>query len=283
MDVGRHIISMEEYLKDPCPVPSLSRSVIKDLLYKTQSHAYWNHPRLNPNYQEEKSEAKFDIGSAAHSLFLEGDDIVCVIDADDWRTKKAKEERDEAYANGKTPLLIKQYDDVQGIVAAAHSALGFSELNLGIKDGYSEITYIWKEGETYCRIRVDWISTDSSIILDYKTTGMLAEPEAYSRSIVANGLDIQDAFYRRGVNAVDGEKPTFIFMVQEITKPYQCSFIELDMQFQDMGEQKVKRGLHLWKQCMSTGIWPGYSERIYTVEPPSYALASWEMRKAVGE
>jgi hypothetical protein len=68
-------------------------------------------------------------------------------------------------------------------------------------------------------------------------------------------------------------------MVQEVESPYLCSFIELDMQFQDMGEQKVKRGLHLWRECMKTGVWPSYSSSVYTIEPPGYALASWQTKQ----
>jgi hypothetical protein len=55
------------------------------------------------------------------------------------------------------------------------------------------------------------------------------------------------------------------------------------MQFQDMGNQKVKRGLHLWKECMKSGKWPGYSEGLYTIEPDAWSIARWEYKKAMGE
>ena len=71
MQEGRHIISFEEYLADPCPIPSLSRSTIKDLVSKTPRHAFWNHPKLNKEFKPEESEKKFDIGTAAHSVFLQ--------------------------------------------------------------------------------------------------------------------------------------------------------------------------------------------------------------------
>jgi hypothetical protein len=118
--------------------------------------------------------------------------------------------------------------------------------------------------------------------LDYKTTGMSAGPEDFTRNIISNGIDIQDAFYRRGVKKIEGTEPDFILMVQEIEAPYLCSFIRLDLQFQDMGEEKVKKGLHVWRNCMATGYWPAYSDNIYTVEPPGYALASWEYNKLKG-
>lgn len=283
METGRHIISFDEYLADPCPVPSLTRSTIKDLITKTPRHAFWNHPKLNPDFQPDKSATHFDIGTAAHSIFLQGENIAVSLAFDDWRKKEAQATGDEARKKGLIPLLAKQYDDVMAMVDVANKSLGESELALKVEWGEPELTYIWKEGETYCRIRADWINAERTIILDYKTVSKSANPDDFSRNIVTFGYDIQDAFYRRGVGNIEGMKPDFYFMVQEVEPPYSCSFIELDLQFQDMGEQKVRRGLHLWKECMATGVWPSYDKRIYTVEPPSYALASWEYKKAMGE
>jgi hypothetical protein len=281
MEAGRHIISFEEYLADPAPVPSLSRSVIKDLVTKTPRHAFWNHPRLNKDYKPEESEKKFDIGTAAHSVFLCGNNVAVCLAFDDWRKKDAQAARDDARASGLVPLLSKQYDGVMEMVEVARHELKNSELAIDIKDGDSEVTYIWKEGEAYCRIRPDWISKDCKCCLDYKTTAQLAEPESYSRIVVNNGLDIQDAFYRRGIEAVEKTEPDFFFVVQEVEPPHLCSFIALDLQFQDMGEQKVTRGMHLWRECMRTGVWPAYSDKIYCIEPPSYSIASWELKKAM--
>jgi len=281
METGRHIISFEEYLADPCPIPSLSRSVIKDLVSKTPRHAYWNHPKLNKEYKPEESEKKFDIGTAAHSVFLQGDNIAVCLNFDDWKTKKAREARDDARSNGLIPLLPEQYDNVLAMVEVGRKALKNSELAIDIKDGDSEVTYIWKDGETFCRIRPDWISKDRIVILDYKTSSQSAEPEQFSKTVVNYGYDIQDAFYKRGVRNIEGTEPSFIFMAQEVEPPHLCSFIELDMQFQDMGEQKVKRGLHLWRECMKSGKWPGYSEGIYTIEPPAYSLAAWETKRQI--
>lgn len=283
METGKHIISFEEYLADPCDVPSLSRSTIKDLVTKTPRHAYWNHPKLNKEFKPEESKSQFDIGTAAHSIFLQGDNIAVCLDFDDWRKKEAQAARDDARDSGLIPLLTKQYDGVMDMVEVAREELKKSELAIDLKDGESEVTYIWKECETYCRIRPDWISNDRIIILDYKTTSQFAEPEQFSRTVVNYGYDIQDAFYKRGVRKVEGTEPSFFFMVQEVEAPYLCSFIELDMQFQDMGDQKVKRGLHLWNRCMKEGVWPGYFGHVYTIEPPAYALAGWEYKKAMGE
>lgn len=280
---GCHEINFTDYLSDPAPEPSLTRTTIKDLLFRSPRHAFYGHSRLNPGYKTKEAE-KFDIGTAAHALFLDGIDIIEVINADDWRTKAAKEARDEARAKGKIPLLTAQTDNIFAMVDAARAALADSELAIGDlqTEGDSELTYIWNEGKTWCRIRPDWISKDRALIIDFKTTAASAHPEEYNKIAVSTGLDIQDVFYRRGVKEIEGIEPTFVFMIQEIDPPYLCSFVKLDTLFIEMGEEKVKKGIRLWQECLHTGIWPGYTNQIYTMEAPAWSLASWEIRKEIG-
>jgi len=273
-------ISMEDYQRDiHTPVASLSRSVIKQLLYQSPAHAFYDHPRLNPPWKSGESEEKFDLGRAAHSILLEGIDIVEVCPYDDWRKAAAREFRDLVREKGKIPLLQEQYEDVSRMTEAAHKAIGETEIGSLVNCGDPEQSYFWREGGVWCKCRVDWINTEKTVILDYKTTGKSANPEDFSGIVISTALDVQDAFYRRGVHMVDGTDPDFIFMVQETSPPYLCSFLRLDMMFQDMGLEKVRKGMKIWKDCLSTGKWPGYPSAIYTLEPPAWALASWEMRK----
>jgi hypothetical protein len=273
---GVYKISSEEYHADPVIEPSLSRGIIMDLLFKSPAHARINHPWLNPDCKPEVDK-KFDPGQVAHGLFLEGIDKAVVLDFDDWRKKEAKEQRDQARADGKIPLLTHQYETVEAMVQAAKVALNESELAGIFDDGDAEMTYVWKEGPVWCRVLVDKISKSREFILDYKTTGTSANPEDFIRQILNHGYDIQAVFYSLGVMAIEKVTPKFIFLVQEDQPPYLCSFIALSPAFMEMANQKVIRGMDLWRTCMATGEWPGYSNRIAWIEPPPWALA-WEMR-----
>lgn len=278
---GCYQISMEEYHTDPSEIPSLSRSTIIDLLSRSPAHAWWNHPRLNPNFLQDEGEKKFNLGQAAHSLLLEGIDNVAVVEADDWRTKLAKEARDKARTEGKIPLLLHQYEEVKIIVESANKQilackeLGINDLQ---KDGDSEDSYFWFEEDTWLRVRPDWISKDWKIILDYKTTGQSANPSDLARLIVNMGYAVQASLYCRGVKAINKTDPKFIFMFQEIDKPYLCSFVGLTPQFMEMGKQQVEFGKFLWQECMASNKWDGYPNRIAWIEPPPWALASWEQK-----
>lgn len=281
MEPGIHNISMEEYHQDPCPEPSLTRSAIKGLINDTPAKVWFNHPRLNKGCEPEKLKEVFDLGTAAHSIFLEGLDKCCVVDAQDWRTKDAKEQRDTARAGGLVPLLRHQYEEVLSMVMIAKFALAHNK-NIPVIDiveeGLSEVSVIWKEGKTWCRCRPDWYSEGTTII-DYKTTSVPGGPDQFNRAIIQNGLDIQESFYRRGIKKVTGIDANFIFMIQETFKPYACFFVALPPQFQDMGRQKVEAGIRQWEWCMSHDKWPGYSDQIYYPDPQPWAMAQWDEKR----
>lgn len=277
---GIYRIDEKIYHADPCPEPSLSRSTIKELIYHSPAHAKFNHPRLNPFHKEEERE-RFDIGNAAHSLLLEGIDNIAVVEADDWRTKAAKEERENARKEGKTPLLKHQYWAAQEMVHAAElqiincKELGITNLQ---KDGNSEMSYIWQENGTWFRTRPDWLPKDRKFILDYKTTEYSANPSDYARIAISTGLDIQAALYTRGVQKLDGIDPKFILIVQEVQEPYICSFIGFTPQFMEMGRSKVDYGVFLWRACLNSGVWNGYPTSVCWIEPPAWGLTAWEGR-----
>jgi len=276
---GAYKISTKEYHTDEKPF--LSRSTIKDLLYKSPAHAWFNHPALNPNFKPDYGDGKFDIGTVAHDLLLEGLDQCAIIDAEDWRTKAAKEARESARLEGKTPLLKHQYDEAIIISKAAEKQIyGCKELNItNLKtDGEAELTYIWQEENLWLKVRPDWISKDRNLILDYKTTGQSANPFDLPRHIISMQYDIQDVLYQRGVKVIEKTEPRFVFIFQEISEPYLCSFIELPETLLDMGRQKVENGICLWKECTTTGNWFGYPKKVIKIEFPRWAENDWQNR-----
>jgi hypothetical protein len=284
METGKAIIQSpgiyeglpeQVYHGDSYPVPCLSTGVLKNLLMKSPAMAFIKHPALNPVHEEE-AEQKFDIGNTAHSLLLEGSDNVRVIDAPDWRTNAAKALRGEARLEGKIPLLLHDWDKVQEMESAARAFLKTSELAINDlqAEGKSEQSFVWTEDGTWFKTRPDWMPNDNAYILDYKTTGISANPAGIERTILNMGYDIQDWLYKRGVYALTGKVPKFVFLFQECSPPYLCSLISLSPQFADMG-RRAERGIELWRECLSTGVWPGYPSQICHVEAPAWAAAQW--------
>lgn len=272
---GIHDIAAAEYHSDPCETPSLSASVAKILVEKSPLHAWCAHPRLNPNYKPEESET-FDYGTAAHAMLLEGRRSgLRVVEADDWRTKGAREQREIARAEGKTPILARQLSNVERMVLAAKAKVHQSELAGIFEQGKPEQTLIWREGKVWCRARLDWLTHKFVVdTLDYKTT-QNAEPGAFCRSLWGLGYDVQEAFYRRGLRALGRPDPRFVFLAQEVEPPFACSLISLDPQSQAIGDAKVEEAIRLWGRCLEADKWPGYPTQIAYSDAPAYQTARW--------
>lgn len=267
------------YHADPCPAPSLSASCAKKLVADTPWHAWNEHPH-NPNRAKQQDEHHFDIGHAAHALLLEGEDRIAVIDAADWRTKAAKEERDAARANGHIPLLKNEADDIYRMRDAAMKAIRENEHLSGmtLADGKSEQSFFWQDSTTgiWKRSRLDWLSNGAEIILDYKSTSRGVNPYGLGKLIVSCGYDIQGATYIQAVNTlVPGSWPQFVLMFQETEPPYSVVFAGVGGELLGLGEQKLAYATNTWAECLRTGEFPGYPKRTMWPQCPAWASAQW--------
>jgi len=274
-----------------CPAPSLSSSVGKILLNQSPRHAWIAHPRLNPEYRETVS-AQFDLGTAAHALLLEGEDSIGEVNADDWRTKQAKEDRDAIREAGRIPLLSKHASDVRRMAQEARNAWNRCEDMDSYRqaNGVAEKPIYWQDAETgiWCRAKPDWLAHDRKLIVDYKSTAVSANPHGAGRLIERMGYDVQAGAYIdavRSLYAFDGviEATKFVFLFQEIEAPYACSWVGLDPAYIEMGMEKWSRAKAMWAECLSSGHWPAYPDRICWVEPEPYAVAGWQQRSYESE
>jgi hypothetical protein len=270
---GIYDIPADAYHADPCPAPSLSSSIAKLLCQSSPAHARVCHPRLCDHVVEEDAE-HFDIGSAAHAILLEGVNSVAIIDAKDWRTNAAKDARDQARQEGRIPLLKKVWADVEAMVLATRAQLDAHEDGREMFcAGKPEQTLVWREGDLWCRARLDWLRVGN--IDDYKTTKASANPEAISRTLFANGWDVQAAFYLRGLKALTGVDGTFRFAAQETYPPYALSVVALGPDAMTLAEKKVRFALELWHDSLTRNTWPAYPLKTAYAGLPPWIEAAW--------
>ncbi len=279
MSPGYHKMPAEKYHADPCIVPSLSSSIAQILLRESPRKAWFSHPRLNPAFAE-KEDSKFDLGTAAHAMLLEGADIIEVCEFDDWRTKDARAKRDAARQAGKVPLLKKHRDDVIAMVSAAEAFIATSEIAEYWPNGESELVAICEERGVWLRARIDRITKNRRFIFDYKSTTDAA-PEPFSRQITRMGYHFQEAFYRRVVrNLGASTTPRFVFLAQSNEPPYECSLHGCDESLQEIADLEVEHSIQLWRKCLAGKVWPSHDGRIHWTLPPTYMMQQHEMRLA---
>ena len=224
----------------------------------------------------------FDVGHAAHAAVLGVGLELVVVDAANWTTKAAKEQRDTAYAEGKCPILADEKRRVDEMAEAIKAHPRASAL-LNPEHGRPEVSAFWHDEKFGIdrRVRFDWLTdpTDDGrlVIADYKTTNS-AEPRAFAKSIFSFGYDVQAVFYSDAVRALDlADDVEFLFIAQETVAPYLITVHELDEIGLRLGRERVDRACALFAECTETGIWPGYSDDIELVTPPYWLTDEYGM------
>jgi hypothetical protein len=276
---------------------TLSSSIANLLINRSPLHAWTAHPRLNPSWQPD-DDSKYDVGTVAHSMLLEGAANVDVCDYDSWRSNDAKEARDQSRANGRTPLLTHQFHEVINMCnAVAEQLKAFDADPVPLTGGTPEQTMVWQDPATgvWCRARIDWLHDDLSAIDDLKTTTRLAHPEAFAKNLYSYGCDVQAAFYLRGMRALHPDSVFFDdasgkalsvapavqwrWIVVETSPPYGLSVVEPGPAVLELADAKVDAALKLWAECLERNVWPGYPTKVATAELPAWEEARWLARE----
>lgn len=269
-------IPESEYHGDPWPV-SASASILATLYSRSPKHAWFNHPRLNPAFVPSKPTPAMAFGTAVHAMLT----LSCEVhrlEFGDWRSKDARQARDEIAAAGGIALLTDDYANAEAMVRALRRDLLGHEVGDVFSEGVGEVTMAWREEGAWLRGRMDWWSEKRNLIVDYKTTTS-AEPDTWSRKLFDLGSDFAGALYPMGVSAITRERsPRFVYIVQEVDPPHAFSVVEMDDQAHEFATNRVVQAFHVWRECLSTGKWPGYPAQVCHVSPPTYALKREETR-----
>jgi hypothetical protein len=273
------------YFADLCPRPSLTQSVAKLLLDRSPLHAWYAHPKLNPDYVRNE-ETKFDLGNTAHQLLIGRGRDVMALPYNDWRSGKAKQAREEASLMGKLAVLEHQYERARNMVVAAREQLDDRGLDDLFWDGDGEVVAAWNEGEIWLRQMIDWLTPGNLTMADYKTTGESAAPQALARKMVNDGWHIQAAMAERGLDVLDAKsagRRRYLFVVQEDTRPYALTVVEISESVMTLGRKMLQFAVRIWTHCMQQNIWPDYPHEVQRPEFPGWAETQWLDREMAAQ
>jgi len=220
---------------------------------------------------------KFDIGKAVHAKVLGAGADVVVVDADDWRTKAARDAREEARATGKAPLLTREFEAVNAMAEAvlAHP----TARALLSQPGESELSVFADVENVATRARFDFLPnrTDRrTVAVDLKTT-VDASLREFEKSVARYQYDVQAAWYLDTYRAATGDDgAAFVFIAVEKEPPYLTAVHQLPLQWSEMGAVKAKRARQLFAECQASGEWPGYPNEVQLLTPPTWAVYQFE-------
>jgi hypothetical protein len=228
---------------------SLSHSGLKTLIRYSPAEYRWQQ-----EHQTYKS--TFDFGSAAHKLVLGVGDPIVVIEADDWRTKAAKDARDAARIDNAVPLLKKDWQVVQDM---ADALSGHTLAMQMLSEGKPEVSAFAVDEETGVlrRSRFDWLGTNLAV--DYKTSVDERPRSLGGRygTVRKYGYDTQAAFYSDVAADLGHPLEEFAFIFQRKTEPYPVTVITLTPGSLDRARAEIREGFRMFRDCTESGIWPG--------------------------
>jgi PDDEXK-like domain of unknown function (DUF3799) len=271
------------YHADPVEGGSLSSTGARRLLPPSCPAKF----RWLADHPEEHTTA-FDLGKAAHCLLLGvGPDLI-EIEADNYKTKKAQQQRDDAYAEGAVPLLPKEYTEVVAMAEALRAHEFAGEL-FAPGAGRAEQTLVWRDRRTGImrRARLDYLPYSvpgaRMLLPDFKS-GKSAEPAAINKAIYDYGYYMQGDWYVDGVFELGlAESIAFMLVFQEKTPPYVVTVAQLHPDDLLAGHVRNDYAIDVYRRCVASGRWPGYSDKVVVGRMPIWAQLEFERARERGD
>jgi len=271
---GVYEISADEYHADPVKGGSLTSSGAVKIL-PPGCPAKFQYERRHPLPPKDH----LDFGSAAHRYVLSAGRDVVEVKFDSWRTDAAKEQKADARAVGKIPLLTKDLVVVKAMAAALREH-PIANLLL-TAEGKAEQTAVWQDPATgvWGRIMVDYLPAASGgrIVASEYRTAADASPAGCAKAMWNYSYHQRAQWYVRGMNQVIGDS-AMVLIFQEKDPPFLVNVREPDPIAMRHGKDRNDEALEIYARCVAENNWPGYGN---SVEPLS--LPDWLVNRYLRE
>lgn len=261
-----------------------------DLIARSPYH-YWAK-YITPDRPAEAPKKHFVVGSITNDVLLQAhllDEQYVIVPADAPRRPtsaqlNAKKPSDETVAaiewwddfnekvGGRTVVEADDYDRACRMRDAVHAHPAARVL---LKQGVAEKTLYFEEPETgaKCKCRPDFIGVmpnNEHMLIDLKTTSD-ASPDSFGRSALSWRYHVQAAFYSEGFYYATGNFPQiFGFVVVEKEYPFAVACYYADERTLELGHNAYMKNLQTYLDCLQSGVWPGYSEKLERLALPEY-------------
>ena len=227
--------------------PRLSPSIANLLLTRSPLHA-WGAHRLLGQLEREATDAQRN-GSLLDALLLGREDRIVEAPFDDFRTKAAKEFRDDPAHASK--IMVKSADLSEAKNTAARILARVAALGLLLS---------WEPTRRHeltsdcvlCFGEIDGHAFDGDrrFVVDVKTTEN-AHPIESRKSIERYGYHVQGAAYAEATGL------PVLFLFAETEGVCDVTPFELSGSLLELGQRRWARAKRVWSECLASGVWPG--------------------------
>lgn len=265
--------------------PALSASAAWLALTQSAEHAALRHPQLGG--ADTSSSRVQDEGTALHMLLLGAGRRLAPLPYENYRTKAAQQDRDEAVARGAVPLLDAQHDRLQAAADAIRRRLRDAGIEL---DGVSEVTLAWDAGHgVRARGRIDHILPAEAgldleqaqarvTVIDLKTVLSLPGRDKLGRDVVQRGAHVQAAAYTSGLAVLRPQWRIndFLWLVAEREPPFGVMVARPAEDMLELGQKAWAAAVAEWARCCERGF--DGATRGHFFDPITVHAPAWAFR-----
>ena len=230
------------------------------------------------------------LGSALHIATLEParfEAMFHICPPCDRRTKEGKETYAQESLKAEGKIMIRKGGDdsdkgamgevesVRGMAAAIHAHKIASALVNG--KGQNEVSLLFKDEETglMCKARLDrciehYELLQCPLIVELKSCRD-ADDWGFGKDCNSRAYHIQAASYCHGYQVITGKRPAHAFIAVENFPPHDLKVHMLDDAAMQSGLLSYRSMLNRYAQCVKSGNWPGYDEKVNTLELPKWS------------
>jgi exodeoxyribonuclease VIII len=246
-------------------MPGISKSGL-DLINRSPAHYRW--AKDNPS----DPTPAMRLGTLTHLAVLEPDrfNSECIVmPVLDRRTKDGKLRWEQFQADYPDHELLTSDEHTR--IMSIRDAVRAHPMARKLMDRIAEVevSTFWKDpiSGIECRCRPD-AELDNGMLIDLKTTRD-AGP-GFERSVRQYRYHVQAAFYGDGLGGMEVRPMVFIAVETEAPYLVSCNIIGPDSLV--AGREAYRRNLDTYAKCVESGIWPGYSDAIQTINLPDWEL-----------
>lgn len=264
---GIHSLSFEQYGS----ADGVSKSMLDRLAYpKTPAHlrAYMDDPRPEPT-------DAMVFGTILHRALLEPDTMKGAFairpEGLNLRTKAGMQWAEE---NSDKPILSS--DKATAIGRCVENLWKHPRAkSLLTGSDFERCLFASDDNGVLRKGRIDALPKAGNVLPDVKTCASAAGDD-FEKSVVEYRYHVQAAYYIDLCQLLGMDRPNFVFICVEKTPPYAVAVHQLDPLVVEWGRRTYQRDLTVYRQCLESGEWPGYSQEIGVIGVPRWAQKEME-------
>lgn len=271
-------VDLDMYFADSLTmIETLSQSCAKTIVFKSEHHAWAEHPR----YGNKKRKQTFSMktGSIIDEVMTNQERRLMPIPFDSYRTKEAKAAKEAAIGRGLIPVKQAELDSARDRAATVNRALLFNGIDLEPME--KQVCLLWEERASngnvvQCKCLLDYFLATRGLIIDLKSTENACPGEKLDRKAIGLGYHLQAAAY---ISAVEHVFPDLVGRARfqnvwvEDEWPYEPCVSSFGGDALMLGRSLWQQGIDRWEVAQRTNTWPGYMRKgqVHTIE-----LSAWQ-------